>query len=1159
MGFITAIIIAVAAITAAVVGIIQVANPPKPGKISFGFGGGVEGSPRYGLFGPLDNTVSNELAIPVLYGQLKLAGNVVWQTDPGVTVARIVALCEGEVNDISDVRANDVVINAANTPESSFTAYKGTNAQEADSRVTAAVRPDMALKRLAYLSLTLTASDKLKGGNPTITSVCQGLLVETFTNGTWGTAKSYSRNPAACVRDFILNSRYGLGLSKSLLDDAAFGGVYDHCQELVDGPSGKEVRYRLDYIMDTQRPAQDALNDMLATFNGFLVYAGNLVKLKVEKSESSVIQFFGDGSTTKANAQFDPNNIVADSFQWNLSSIDDRPNRIRLQWVDPDQNYVKVYTQVEDRIDQDGRNTVITKDISLLGITRQSQASRMAKLHMSMAKYASASVRFAARLESIHCEIGDVVAVTHQAARFTRKLFRITGMQEGEDETIWFTCREYNASIYDDHQATAIVTYDQPSGPNLYASLSDVTGITLVEDNFKNKDGVFVTNILASWTAIPADELLRLDRHKLQLSSDGGATYRDVAFASRDRISYRIVLGNVQTGTTFVVRVRTVSDRGAESAGATAQITIQGKSTPPSDVKDFDVTFAGDHVAMSWSAVNDEDLFGYEIRVGDSDAIWESSALVITEVLGTRYDLFGFTTGAKKYFIKAIDNSQNYSETAATDSINITAIPDSNVVVQNDLWGRITQIEHPLFGLLSSELSTVPTTDFDPAYYRPALEPRTNRTWNEIRDNGYNDDGGKTYANLQSSPFRFGREVFVTSEQSYTAGYSDCSSDSKFSNNAVLMLKMDGADGSTTFTDSSVAARAMTAQGSAEIDTAQFKFGGAAGRFNGGGYVTTPSTADFDIGTGDFTVDCWIRIDVADAAQNVCTRLSGNTGFHVQIYQFQSVEVVLGSGDTDVYRFPFSFALDTWYHLAVTRASGNLRCFVDGTQRGTTQEATANATRNTNFVIGANDTGAAGTRFRGWIDEFRFIRGAAVWTSNFTVPAAAYTLCTTNVRAKTIDLGAKYTGTFVLDIRTFSSTNLGFVSLEIAVSDDNVSFSAYKPFTPGQYSGRYVSFRFLIQAINSTTKVRLVGAKLTIDLPTKTQDFLNQSIGAGGSTIYLTGFNTVRSIVMTTVGTNNYTPRIHDQGSLPSSFDIRLFDTAGALQSGNVNVQIRGF
>lgn len=910
----------IAAVASTVISVIQIFNPPSPSTITFGrVGNG--GSPNYGSFGPLNNTVSNELAIPVLYGQLKIAGNVIWQTDPGQTVSRIIGLGEGQLNSITDIRANDIVINDTNTPGSSYTVYYGTGVQQADSRLPTSLRPDMELHQLAYIALTLAASDQLRGGNPTITSVCQGVLVETWDGTQWLTTKTYSNNPAACIRDFIINTRYGLGIAKANLDDASFGAVYDYCNGLVDGPSGKEARYQLDYIADAQRPASDILNEMLATFSGFLVY-GKKLKLRCEQIDP-IVQYFGDGSTTKTNATFDPGNIVKDSFSWNMSSIDERPNRIKIQWVDPSQNYVKIYTQVEDRIDQDDRGTVITKEISLLGITRASQASRMAKLIMAITKYSQISVQFTTRLDSIHCEVGDVIAVTHQSGKFTRRLFRITQMQEAENENISLVLREYNPYVYDDHQGSAILTYQNPSGPNEFTPLSDITSLTLTENDFTNKDGVFVTNILTNWNAISGDQLMRLDHYLVQLSDNGGTTYRDVQLVAKDKSSCNIVLGNVQTGTTFFVKVLTVSDKASVSAGTTASITITGKSTAPSNVADFSVVFAFDHIAMTWSSIDDADLFGYEIRSGDQNATWETASIVTTENLGTRFDLFNFTRGTKLFFIKAIDNSGNYSQNAASDAITITSIPSSNVVFTFDLFSRLTELPSPLEGTLSSNLERIPTSDYDPTYNRIALGPKPAMTYLDVQ-NTY-----ATHLAFQQSTFRYGLEQYNIVQQSY---------------------------------------------------------------------ISSP-----------------------------------------------------------------------------------------------------------------------------------------------------------------IDVGLLTSGAFILDIQTFSSSNLGFVAVYISTSTDGITYTTFSPFIAGQFSARYVKFQFLIQSTTASTKVRLTSAILTIDVPDINQSFLNQAIGSGGSTITLSGFTNVKSIVITTVGGSPLIPRITSQSSLPTSFDMVLDVPAGGTASGNVNIYVSGY
>ena len=526
-------------------------------------------------------------------------------------------------------------------------------------------------------------------------------------------------------------------------------------------------RFRLDYTADVQRPANDVLNDMLATFAGFLIYSGSKVKLGVEKAEN-VTQYFGDGSTTAQNATFDPNNIVKDSFNWNLSTIDDRPNRVRVQWVDPDQNYIKVYTQVDDRIDQDDRNTVITKDIALLGITRASQASRMAKMIMAQVKYAPLTISFAARLDSIHCEIGDVIAVTHQSTLFVRRLFRITHMQEAEDETINLTCKEYNASIYDDRVAAGVVQMVTPPFVNPYGALNDPTNITLSEETLTSSGGSYSTSLNVSWTPIPADQLLRLNFYLIQLSVDGGNNYTDVAVAPATVSSIKIPLTNPIVGNTYYVRIRSVSIKGTLSLGTQiASIVLQGDKTPPADVASLSAAYVSDHVALSWPPVMSSDLFGYEIRQGVSSTVWETASVVVTQYVGTTYNVFNPIPGARKFFIKAIDRAGNYSSNAASASVSV---PLGNVVFSFDLFSVLTQTQDPLEGTLSSDIEKVPTNDFATDYNRIALEPKTTSTWAEMQQSI------STWNALQASGLVFGRPTFVTTQESYITDVIDLGS-----------------------------------------------------------------------------------------------------------------------------------------------------------------------------------------------------------------------------------------------------------------------------------------------------------------------------------------------------------------------------------------------
>ena len=80
--------------------------------------------------------------------------------------------------------------------------------------------------------------------------------------------------------------------------------------------------------------------------------------------------------------------------------------------------------------------------------------------------------------------------------------------------------------------------------------------------------------------------------------------------------------------------------------------------------------------------------------------------------------------------------------------------------------------------------------------------------------------------------------------------------------NVVALLHLDGANGSATFTDQK--GHTFTAGGSATLSTAQQKFGSASLVLNGSTqYITSATSADWEMGSGDFTIEMWVRPAIA--------------------------------------------------------------------------------------------------------------------------------------------------------------------------------------------------------------------------------------------------------------------------------------------------------
>lgn len=221
------------------------------------------------------------------------------------------------------------------------------------------------------------------------------------------------------------------------------------------------------------------------------------------------------------------------------------------------------------------------------------------------------------------------------------------------------------------------------------------------------------------------------------------------------------------------------------------------------------------------------------------------------------------------------------------------------------------------------------------------------------------------------------------------------STDSCYDTDTVLMLHMDGSDAITTFTDDSASSHSVTANGNAQIDTAQSVFGGASALFDGSGdYLSIADSDDWDFGTGDFTIEIRFRPASLSAQEALIDVGEGQFGTGVYVgYDYNGGSPFLKiriSGSE--YLFATTLANNTDYHYVAVRSGTNLYAFLNGTQQGSTATNSTNITSSTAGVrIGQSN--ASDKDFNGHIDETRVIKGLALWTSNFTVPSSAYTDC----------------------------------------------------------------------------------------------------------------------------------------------------------------------
>jgi hypothetical protein len=201
--------------------------------------------------------------------------------------------------------------------------------------------------------------------------------------------------------------------------------------------------------------------------------------------------------------------------------------------------------------------------------------------------------------------------------------------------------------------------------------------------------------------------------------------------------------------------------------------------------------------------------------------------------------------------------------------------------------------------------------------------------------------------------------------------------------NVSLLLHMDGTNGSTTFTDSSSNAFAVTAFGNAQVTTTDPKFGTGSLTLDGDDdYLTVAADADFQFGTGDFTVECWVYVN-STGNTGLFTFGSSGSGLQVNLFNSQWNLGTAGSGGTAM----AAITTGAWQHLAVTRSGSSLRMFINGTQIGSTLTNSTNLSDNAlkiGYYFGSNYA------MNGKVDDFRVTKGVARYTANFTAPTAPF-------------------------------------------------------------------------------------------------------------------------------------------------------------------------
>ena len=198
--------------------------------------------------------------------------------------------------------------------------------------------------------------------------------------------------------------------------------------------------------------------------------------------------------------------------------------------------------------------------------------------------------------------------------------------------------------------------------------------------------------------------------------------------------------------------------------------------------------------------------------------------------------------------------------------------------------------------------------------------------------------------------------------------------------------------------------KTLTANGDAQLSTAQKKFGTTSLLLDGtGDYVSLASSNDFGFGTGAFSINFWVRLDaIGGTAQNLLDMRAGSASDTAVRLYTTSGNLYFDVGGTAQITANSALSATTFHHIVIDRSGTSTKLFVDGTQVGTYSDSN-NYGNIKPLVIGAAYDGSNATD--GHIDDFRVVKGASIYSSNFSAPTSRHI-----VTAETV-LMARFDGT----------------------------------------------------------------------------------------------------------------------------------------------------
>jgi hypothetical protein len=153
--------------------------------------------------------------------------------------------------------------------------------------------------------------------------------------------------------------------------------------------------------------------------------------------------------------------------------------------------------------------------------------------------------------------------------------------------------------------------------------------------------------------------------------------------------------------------------------------------------------------------------------------------------------------------------------------------------------------------------------------------------------------------------------------------------------------------------------------------------------------LSIPPSTSFGLGTGDWTIEFWLYLNSVPSANiTLVSMLTSDTSIAPHIYYAAGGGVTYYTNSAN--RISGSaLSATTWYYIALTKASGSTKLYINGTQSGATYNDTNNYGTSNPFAVADYKYPLSGLSplLNGYVQDVRITKGVA---RTITTPTAAF-------------------------------------------------------------------------------------------------------------------------------------------------------------------------